>query len=239
LAYKYPRELYTLAGDIDIFYSEEEDKKLRDEYRKGKTEIKGKLSFEREAPFRAAILVVVANKERGMVVFNIAFIVVLLSIAIQGSLLPYFSKKLNMIDEDGDVLRTFNDYSDTEDVDFITAEIDETHKWVGRQVKNLELMPSVLLVLIIRNNENIIPNGNTVIEKGDRIVLCGSSFVEKDTRINLYESIVDKTSKYKDKSIRELDRNTLIVMIKRDEIAMIPDGNTTILENDILVLLDR
>ena len=33
-----------------------------------------------------------------------------------------------MIDEDGDVLRTFNDYSDTEDVDFITAEIDETHK---------------------------------------------------------------------------------------------------------------
>ena len=51
-----------------------------------------------------------------------------------------------MIDEDGDVLRTFNDYSDTEDVDFITAEIDETHKWVGRQIKNLELMPSVLLV---------------------------------------------------------------------------------------------
>ena len=66
-----------------------------------------------------------------------------------------------------------------------------------------------------------------------------SSFVDKDTRINLYESIVDKTSKYKDKSIKELDRNTLIVMIKRDEVAMIPSGNTTILENDILVLLDR
>ena len=186
-----------------------------------------------------AILVVVAHKEIGMIVFNIAFIVVLLSIAIQGSLLPFFSRKFDMIDEEGDVLKTFNDYSDTEDVDFITAEINENHKWVGKQIKNLEFMPSVLLVLIIRNRQNIIPNGDTVIEKGDRIVLCGSSFVEKDTRINLYESIVDKTSKYKDKSIRELDRNTLIVMIKRDEIAMIPDGNTTILENDILVLLDR
>jgi len=183
-----------------------------------------------------AILVVV---ERGMVVFNIAFIVVLLSIAIQGSLLPYFSKKLNMIDEDGDVLRTFNDYSDTEDVDFITAEIDETHKWVGRQVKNLELMPSVLLVLIIRNNENIIPNGNTVIEKGDRIVLCGSSFVDKGTRINLYESMVDKNSKYINKSIHELDRNILIVLIKRENRTMIPSGNTVLLEDDILVLLDR
>ena len=169
-----------------------------------------------------AILVVVANKEVGMIVFNIAFIVVLLSIAIQGSLLPFFSRKFNMIDEEENVLKTFNDYSDTEDV-----------------VKNLEFMPSVLLVLIIRNGQNIIPNGDTMIEKGDRVVLCGSSFIDRNTRINLYESIVDKTSKYKNKSIRELPKNTLIVLIKRDGIAMIPSGNTTILENDTLVLLDR
>ena len=44
---------------------------------------------------------------------------------------------------------------------------------------------------------------------------------------------------YKNKSIKELPKNTLIVMIKRDDIAMIPSGNTTILENDTLVLLDR
>ena len=186
-----------------------------------------------------AILVVVADKEIGMVVFNIAFIVVLLSIAIQGSFLPYFAKKVDMIDEDGDVLKTFNDYSDTEDVDFITAEIDENHKWVGRAVKNIEFMPSVLLVLIIRDNKNIIPNGDTIIEKGDRIVLCGSSFVDKDRRISLYESVVDKTSKYKDKSIKELDKNTLVIMIRRNDLPMIPDGNSIILENDTLVLLDR
>ena len=186
-----------------------------------------------------AILVVVADKEIGMVVFNIAFIVVLLSIAIQGSFLPYFAKKVDMIDEDGDVLKTFNDYSDTEDVDFITAEIDENHKWVGRAIKNIEFMPCVLLVLIIRNNKNIIPNGDTIIEKGDRIVLCGSSFVDKDRRISLYESIVDKTSKYINKSIKELDRNTLVIMIRRNNLPMIPSGNTVILENDTLVLLDR
>ena len=186
-----------------------------------------------------AILVVVADKEIGMVVFNIAFIVVLLSIAIQGSFLPYFAKKVDMIDEDGDVLKTFNDYSDTEDVDFITAEIDENHKWVGRAIKNIEFMPCVLLVLIIRDNKNIIPNGDTIIEKGDRIVLCGSSFVDKDRRISLYESIVDKTSKYINKSIKELDRNTLVIMIRRNNLPIIPSGNTVILENDTLVLLDR
>ena len=114
--------------------------------------------------------------------------------------------------------------------DFITAEIDENHKWVGRAVKNIEFMPSVLLVLIIRDNKNIIPNGDTIIEKGDRIVLCGSSFVDKDRRISLYESVVDKTSKYK---------NTLVIMIRRNDLPMIPDGNSIILENDTLVLLDR
>ena len=186
-----------------------------------------------------AILVVVADKEIGMVVFNIAFIVVLLSIAIQGSFLPYFAKKVDMIDEDGDVLKTFNDYSDTEDVDFITAEIDENHKWVGRAIKSIEFMPCVLLVLIIRDNKNIIPNGDTIIEKGDRIVLCGSSFVDKDRRISLYESIVDKTSKYINKSIKELDKNILVIMIRRNDLPMIPDGNSIILENDTLVLLDR
>lgn len=186
-----------------------------------------------------AILVVVANKEIGEIVFNISFIVVLLSIAIQGSLLPYFSRKINMIDLEGDVLKTFNDYSDTEDVDFITAEIEENHKWVGKQIKNIDFMSCVLLVLIIRNKKNIIPEGNTVIEKGDKIVLCGSSFVDKHTHINLYENIVDTNSIYKNKSIKELSKNTLIIMIKRNDETIVPSGNTTIYENDILVLLDR
>ena len=63
--------------------------------------------------------------------------------------------------------------------------------------------------------------------------------MDKGTRINLYESIVDKNSKYINKSIRELDRNILIVLIKRDNKTMIPSGNTVLLEDDLLVLLDR
>lgn len=186
-----------------------------------------------------SIMVVVSDKQIGNVVFNISFVVVLLSIAIQGSLLPYIAKKLNMIDEEGNVLKTFNDYSNEEDIDFITAEIDTKHKWVGKKIKEIEFMPCVLLVLIIRNNKNLIPNGDTIIETGDKIVLCGSSFVDKDTRINLHETFIDKDSFYKDKAIRELDKNTLVVMIKRKDVAVIPNGNTVLLENDRLILLDR
>ena len=48
-----------------------------------------------------------------------------------------------------------------------------------------------------------------------------------------------KNSKYINKSIRELDRNILIVLIKRENRTMIPSGNTVLLEDDLLVLLDR
>ncbi len=186
-----------------------------------------------------SILVVVADKQTGNIVFNISFVVVLFSIALQGSLVPYVAKKLNMIDEDGDVLKTFNDYSNEEDIDFITAEIDANHKWVGKKIKDIDFMPSVLLVLIIRNNKNLIPNGDTIIENGDKIVLCGSSFVDKNTRINLHETFVDSDSEYKNKAIRELDKSNLVVMIKRKDTAMIPNGNTILLENDRVILLGR
>lgn len=186
-----------------------------------------------------SILVVVANKEIGDLVFNISFVVVLLSIAIQGSLLPYISKRLDMIDEEGNVLKTFNDYSDEENVNFISFEIDKAHNWIGKSIKDIQLMPGVLLVLIVRNNMNIIPSGSTVIETGDKIVLCGSTFEEKNSRINLYEKIIDKDSDLKEKAIYELGKNLFVVMIKRNEKTMIPHGNTIIRENDILVLADR
>lgn len=113
-----------------------------------------------------SILVVVSNKEIGYLIFNMSFIIVLLSIAFQGSLIPYVAKKLDMIDETENVLKTFNDYSDEEDVDFISFEIDKNHKWVGMSIKNIEFTPGVLLVLIIRNGENIVPDGNTKIRSG-------------------------------------------------------------------------
>lgn len=186
-----------------------------------------------------SILVVVADREIGHVVFNISFVIVLLSIAFQGSLIPFVAKKVNMIDEEGDVLRTFNDYSDEENIDFISFEIDSNHKWIGKSIRDIELMPGVLLVLIIRNHKNIIPDGNTIIENADKIVLCGSSFIEKNARIKLYEKVVDKTSNLCKKAIYELDKNMFVVMIKRGENTMIPRGNTIINENDILVIADR
>lgn len=99
-------------------------------------------------------------------------------------------------------------------------------------------MPSVLLILIVRNNKNIIPDGNTLILENDKIILCGNSLDIK-TKISLLEVIVEKDSKYVNKHIYEIDDDILIVLVKRLGKALIPTGKTKILENDKLVFLDK
>lgn len=178
------------------------------------------------------------NETLGYIVFNISFIIVLLSISIQGFILPYVAKKLDMIDEKEDVLKTFNDYSEEENVDFITFEITKDHKWIGKKICEINLMPSVLLVLIIRNDKNIIPNGQTKIFENDKIVLCGNSLDTK-MKISLLEIFVEKNSKYINKYIYEITDEILIVLIKRLDKTLIPTGNTKILGNDKLVFLQK
>lgn len=186
-----------------------------------------------------SILIVVNNRLIGYPIFNIVFVVIILSIAIQGSLLPYFSKKISMIDENENVLKTFSDYSDKESVDFITLEINKDHRWNNKKIRDIELIPSLLLVLIVRKGENIIPKGDTLIMEGDQIVLCGSSFKDKNIKIKLYEKLIDKTSDYLNKKINELEKDILIISIQREAKTIIPRGETILKENDILVIVDR
>ena len=49
--------------------------------------------------------------------------------------------------------------------------IDVNHKWCGKMVGELGLKEDELIALIIRDEENIIPDGKTKIIGGDRVVI--------------------------------------------------------------------
>ena len=72
-----------------------------------------------------AIMAMVGGVTMEQDIFHIAFCVVLFSITLQGSLLPFVASKTNMIDKTGSVLKTFNDYSDETEINFIRLNIDE------------------------------------------------------------------------------------------------------------------
>lgn len=169
--------------------------------------------------------------------FHIVIFIVLFSISIQGTLLGLVAKKLDMIDENGNVMKTFSDYSDEMPVEFVKISIKAGHPWENRKIKDLTSLPDLLLVLILRGEERIIPNGNTVVLAGDKIVLS-ALFPEENLGICLTEIPIEKDSKWIGKPLSriKLGEEKLVLVLKRNEKVVIPNGNTVIRENDVLVI---
>ena len=76
-----------------------------------------------------------------------------------------------MIDENADVMKTFNDYTDEAPVQFIRFNIPASHAWNSKKIKDVMLPPETLIALLIRNGEKLIPNGDTVLKENDALIL--------------------------------------------------------------------
>ncbi len=169
-------------------------------------------------------------------VFHLTFFIVLFSIFSQGSLLPFMSRKLHMIDAKGDVMKTFSDYSDEIPVDFIKINVGEKHPWAGRRISEVELVPELLLAMIMRGGEQVLPRGDTVVLPGDRVVLTALS-LESSEGLVLTEHEVGPEDEWKDRSLREAgpSKNSLVVAVLRGEEVLIPHGSTVLREGDVLI----
>ena len=65
--------------------------------------------------------------------FHIVFCVVLLSISFQGTLLPWMAKKLHMVDGEANVLKTFTDYAEEEQVQFMQLALEKRASLAGKE----------------------------------------------------------------------------------------------------------
>ena len=184
-----------------------------------------------------AIYVVLRQVPLGYNLFNLVFCIVLLSISIQGTLLPWMSKKLRMIDEHADVRRTFNDYQEEENISFVKFHLLSQHPYVGKCLKEITLPPKLLVVVLIRGNEILVPNGDTCLKAGDLMVAAAEEFRDRKN-MTLREITVDKNHKWNGKSLSHIPmpEGTLVVMVSRQKETMIPTGNTIVYEGDVLVL---
>ncbi len=183
-----------------------------------------------------AIMTVVHPAVMDNDIFHIVFFIVLFSILIQGSLIPFIAKKLDMVDEKGDVMKTFTDYSYELPVSFIEFEMAVAHPWVDKKIIELNFPKNLIAVLIIRGEERIIPKGQTYVLAGDKVILCGRAGNSVDG-VSLSEVEITKNHELCNAIIKDISReNEIIVMIKRARRLIIPDGNTKILENDIVVV---
>lgn len=185
------------------------------------------------------ILVVAQSAEFKYDLFHIVFVVVLLSIIFQGSLLPYFARKFDMIDRFGDVRKTFNDFQQESAITLNKLILKDTHPWINCKVKDVTLSDNSLILFIKRNDEKIIPCGETEFFKDDEI-LIGTTVIDSTDEINLCETIIDKDHEWLDKKISEIGCgcNFLIALIKRNEEYFVPNGDSKILLDDTLIFYE-
>lgn len=93
--------------------------------------------------------------------------------------------------------------------------------------------------MINRNNEKIVPSGNTVLQVDDE-VLIGTTVVKTPDDINLCETYIDKTHQWLNKKLSELNcpNNFLVALIKRDGSHFVPNGDTEILFGDTVIFYE-
>lgn len=184
-----------------------------------------------------AVMVKISDVTTNNDLYHIAFLIVLFSIMIQGSLIPAVARKLDMIDDADDVMKTFNDYSSEVPIQFIQFRIDENHHWNQKSLSEIQLPPDTLVVLLERNGEKIVPNGNTIIQEGDKVILSAIS-TEVTEGVQLVEKVIEKDDEWNNMKLCDIPKESdmLIIMIQRNGTVMIPNGDTIIQEQDKLVM---
>ena len=169
-------------------------------------------------------------------IFNIVFVVVLLSITVQGSLIPWAAKKLDMVDPGADVMKTFNDYSEGTDMNFGRIAITPDSTWAGKQIRELGLPRNVLIALVVRGPQRIQPGGNTLLLPGDEVITLTRGYA--DTSTSLEEKTIKADSRRVGERIADQPGKGLIVLVRRGEENIIPSGDTVLQAGDRIVILN-
>lgn len=184
-----------------------------------------------------AIMAIASNASVQTDIFHIVFCIVLLSITFQGSLLATLARKLDVADSSKDISKTFSDYTADTDMSFISIRLENGHPWIGQPIRSISIPPDTLIVLAIRNGKKIIPSGSTVLKEGDTAIISAYKYHDEGM-IHLTEHYVEKGDELVNTRIQDSypNPNELVIMIIRDEKAIVPNGGTVILEGDTLVI---
>ena len=111
---------------------------------------------------------------------------------------------------------------------------------MGQTIMDLKLPHGVIVAMIRRGQETIVPRGDVVLKANDTLIL-GAESVKDDQHIDLKEIVLLKHSPWNGLRIKELDisRQTIIVMIKRNGVVLVPKGDLMLLEGDHVILYSQ
>ncbi|MEX2594090.1 MAG: potassium/proton antiporter [Anditalea sp.] len=128
-------------------------------------------------PIVFATFPLIAGIEMSSLVFNVVFFIVLSSVALQATTLPYVARLLHLSVPEGLKKRSLLDLELSEDFKNALVEIELPPGSVvdGKKLLELDFPKTCLVVLINRENRFITPNGLTEVKTGDKLMVMMNS----------------------------------------------------------------
>ena len=123
---------------------------------------------------------------------------------------------------------------------FISIELTPGDSWTNQAIRELKLPAGLLIAIVRRGKDSIVPNGDLVLEAGD-IVVLGAEPLPGTDNMELREMTISSKHKWKDQAIRDLDisRQTFIIMVKRGDRKIVPRGSTVLQEGDSVYMYKK
>ncbi len=142
--------------------------------------------------------------------------------------------------EEYQILKDTNEYAMNEEIRFVRLEIQADNPWKGKKVHDLSLPPGMILAMIQRGDEIVLPNAETQIREGDALIL-GAEAASGDGEVTLKEMKLSDKHPWIGHRVKDLDisRLTVIVLVRRGDKAFVPNGETTLQAGDILFVYSK
>lgn len=137
-------------------------------------------------------------------------------------------------------LKQLGDLNDEQDLQFIRVPLHGNDSWINQKIMDLSLPSGMIIALIQRRSEMLIPRGDVVLEDGDTVIL-GAESIGSTKPLNIKEILIGKTHSWNGVAIKDLDisRLTFILMIRRNDSTLVPNGNLVIHEGDEVILYTK
>lgn len=132
------------------------------------------------------------------------------------------------------------EYGHKEDMNFIKIQLQENDAWAGMRIADLKLPQGIIVAIIKRREEVVIPRGDVLLQEDDTIVLGAEPFAAHE-HIKLQEIILEDRNPWVGARIRDLDisRHSIIVLVKRRNQSLIPNGNMILRDGDKVFLYTK
>lgn len=137
-------------------------------------------------------------------------------------------------------IKNINDYGQEKNIQFIRIRLTPKDPWIGQTIENLSLPHRIIVAAIKRDQDILVPHGQTMLEPDDTVIL-GAETTKDQEKISLKEIILQKQNPWAGQRIRDLDisRQTVIVLVKHNDKVLVPSGNTVLYAGDTVILYTK